>query len=375
MDAIEEIENLKSLLDQGAITTEEFNELKKKVLSGVIDSSEPQNIPQLTSQHDINIVAKESKKESIDSIKPEDEVKTSTVNPDSRNVAKDDSSQKLEITTKEALKMLDKMDVGFLQQNLIHYSQVGDYKWTEILLIAGLSPNETWYNPEQKRNIYPLHNTAGWGTPKMVNLLLNYGADINLEDDFGLTALFYAIEYGTKAAAKVLIERGADINHKTKKNLNPLYYAKWKKKPEMTDLLLKAGAEELPADEIKSIDRKRTVKNIFLAAIVIGVIWLIGSVFFNPSSSDSSNPSSSSSSSSYEDNSSQQQVKKKECRYCKGTGTQVCNLCGGTGVNNMGIECGCIRTYKMEIMAGHTPSHEPLSWTCTFCKGTGESKY
>ncbi len=220
MDAIEEIKNLKSLLDQGAITTEEFNELKKKVLSGVIDSSEPQITPQLTSQSDKNIDAKEPKKESIDSIQPGDEAETLKVNHDSRTVA-----------------------------------------------------------------------------------------------------------------------------------------------------------EELPADEIKSIERKKIVKKIFLAAIVIGVIWLIGSVFFTPSSSDSSDPTSSSSSSSYEDNSTQQQVKKKECRYCNGTGTQICNLCGGTGVNNMGIECGCIRTYKMEILAGHTPSHEPLSWTCTFCKGTGESKY
>jgi hypothetical protein len=60
------------------------------------------------------------------------------------------------------------------------------------------------------------------------------------------------------------------------------------------------------------------------------------------------------------------------CPTCHGTGTQVCNLCGGRGVNNMGMECGCIRTYNMEIAAGHTPSHPPLQWTCVSCRGTGE---
>jgi len=60
------------------------------------------------------------------------------------------------------------------------------------------------------------------------------------------------------------------------------------------------------------------------------------------------------------------------CTSCNGTGIQTCKLCGGTGVSNMGIECNCIRTYKMELAAGHTPSHKPLKWTCISCKGTGK---
>jgi hypothetical protein len=42
VDTIEEIKKLKSLLDQGAISEEEFNLLKKKVLSKAIVSEEPQ---------------------------------------------------------------------------------------------------------------------------------------------------------------------------------------------------------------------------------------------------------------------------------------------------------------------------------------------
>jgi uncharacterized protein (TIGR02145 family) len=71
-------------------------------------------------------------------------------------------------------------------------------------------------------------------------------------------------------------------------------------------------------------------------------------------------------------------IKEKDnnvCPTCHGTGIIICSLCGGSGVNNMGIECLCIRTYKMEIAAGHAPSHEPLRWTCTSCGGTGKLKY
>ena len=46
MDAIEEIKKIKTLLDQGAITNEEFNALKSKVLSqGSIESVEMETSP------------------------------------------------------------------------------------------------------------------------------------------------------------------------------------------------------------------------------------------------------------------------------------------------------------------------------------------
>mgnify|MGYP006284028831 CR=1 FL=1 len=60
------------------------------------------------------------------------------------------------------------------------------------------------------------------------------------------------------------------------------------------------------------------------------------------------------------------------CPRCNGTGVEVCPLCNGTGVTDMGIECNCVRTYKMEMAAGHTPGHPPKRWTCTRCGGTGE---
>jgi hypothetical protein len=208
--------------------------------------------------------------------------------------ADNDSGLKLELTRMEALKLLGNMDIRYEQKNLIFYtidSLINDYKKAELLLIAGINPNEIWCNTNQKRDIYPLHNTAGFGTTRMVKLLLSYGASINLEDKRGFTALFYAIEYGTTAIAKVLIDRGADINHKAGNKINPLYFARMKKKPEMRELLLKAGAEEMHPDEIRSIEKMTLVKKILLTAAVIIICLFIGYTILDPFSDSASSHS------------------------------------------------------------------------------------
>lgn len=48
-------------------------------------------------------------------------------------------------------------------------------------------------------------------------LLIEMGADVNHENGFGKTALFYAIQYGNQAVVKLLVENGADVNHQYKR--------------------------------------------------------------------------------------------------------------------------------------------------------------
>lgn len=280
MNKVEEIKKLKALLDQGAITPEEYNELKKNVLSSVSETNDPQDLIQSTIQKDTFINEKVSVIASNEEIvQKKKKAKTSDSKEENGDII-EESYIKLEITKQEALKMLNKTDAGFDQHQLIYYSEVGNYKKTELMLIAGLDPNEFWYNPEQKRNIFPLHNSAGWGTTKMVKLLLSYGAEINLEDNNGLTAIFYAIQHGTKAIVKVLIEHGANVNHKSHNKTNPLYYAKRFKKPEIVDLLLKAGAEEMHADEIKTIDEGGNDTTVWLLKIGLILSFITGATFW-----------------------------------------------------------------------------------------------
>jgi hypothetical protein len=74
----------------------------------------------------------------------------------------------------------------------------------------------------------------------------------------------------------------------------------------------------------------------------------------------------------------QEQIKeepeKKECYRCKGSGIITCTMCGGTGINNMGMDCGCV-TYVANCRAmGKEPTRTALQWTCEHCKGTGYEK-
>lgn len=202
------------------------------------------------------------------------------------------------ITQQEALDMLAKMNVGFGEQNLIYYAQEGDYNKVELLLKAGVNPNKSWRNEKQKKNIYSLHNTAGFGETKMVKLLLDSDADINLLDEKGESALIYAIQNNKIDTVKILIENGANVNHKTKDNINPLYVATKKKNNEIIELLKKAGAQEMTAQEIKSYERTQGAVKIITAIILIGIVWFIVHAVNSGSSSSSSSGSSSSSSSS-----------------------------------------------------------------------------
>lgn len=249
-------------------------------------------------------------------------------------------------TQKEALEMLQKMNIAFSEQNLIYYAQEGDYNKVELLLKAGVNPNKSWRNEKQKKNIYALHNTAGFGEPKMVQLLLDFNADINLLDEKGESALIYAIQNSKIETVKILIEKGANINHKTKDNINPLYVATKKKNTEIISLLKDAGAEEMSAQEIKSYERSQLVVKIITFAIIIGIVWFFVHIGGKNSSGSSSSSSSSNTSSS--------------------SGNHTCTWCGksysGNGYNHLGGTGS--QSYCAEATNGWEKQNQCCSMKC-----------
>lgn len=62
---------------------------------------------------------------------------------------------------------------------------------------------------------------------KIVELLIDNGADVNIKDDRSMTALHYNIinTRDNLEFTKLLIEKGADINCKNKSNETPLHLA------------------------------------------------------------------------------------------------------------------------------------------------------
>ena len=300
MEKLEEIQKLKSLLDQGAITQDEFTTLKKNLLA----ENKGASGLDLSSVNNETVTGKKATKKVL---LPEDK-----------------------LAQKEAKKTLRQMDLDVVQWNLIYFIQANESQTVKLLLAAGLNPNSAFYDEKQKRNFYALHQAARFSEPDIIQILIDCGAKINLQDDDGYTPLFYAIEVGKNNNLNVLIEKGADLNHKNKAGINPLYYAKKYKKPAMLELLLRAGAKEMPINEIKSIEKRKLLKKILIAAVVIGFFWFVGNAIFSTSSDSSSDSSSNStSSSSYESSSS--------------SGSHTCSWCGSsfTGYGYFHLGTGC----------------------------------
>ena len=255
MNKIEEIKKLASLLKEGAITQKEFDSLKRNLLVTTDNSSAP------TSE----FLKEKMIKEEI----PKDE-----------------------FAKREARKKLKKMDVAYAIENLIYCSYNGEIETVELLLIAGLNPNKFSIN-EKKRKCYAINNAAIGGHIDVIKLLLKYGAKINFQDEYGYTAIFFAIENGRIDAVRVLIDNGADLNIKTIEGANPHYWAKKFNKYEMLDILKRSGAKELSDNEITAIKSSMFLKWVKLAGAFLVLCLLVGYCVSNVSSPSSNSNSSS----------------------------------------------------------------------------------
>ena len=80
-----------------------------------------------------------------------------------------------------------------------------------------------------------------WG--KVVEILLNNGADINAVDHRGVSPLFMAIFSQDYALCRQLIKAGANVNHKLPSGVSMLQFAKVSSSRAVIDLLITNGAE------------------------------------------------------------------------------------------------------------------------------------
>jgi hypothetical protein len=92
---------------------------------------------------------------------------------------------------------------------------------------------------------FPLHRAVTAGSPQLVKLLLDKGANPNAVDDGGLTALHRAAGAGDVAVAQVLLQQKAQPNRLDKGGRTPIDVAEQlcsnDKKPAIRDLLEKFG--------------------------------------------------------------------------------------------------------------------------------------
>ncbi len=156
-------------------------------------------------------------------------------------------------------------DAESMQALLEHGAQFKDIAGFAIVLAAGADCTKCM-DLLVARDLDPMQYTIALSpvavndNPKLVQLLLQHGADVNAPDPTGRTALMYAAVSDVLPVEqiKMLIEKGADVNAKSQHSQSgdtgrtPLDIAKFHGDTEVVGLLLKAGATSaVPAVSIQ----------------------------------------------------------------------------------------------------------------------------
>ena len=140
------------------------------------------------------------------------------------------------------------------------YAIGGSYRTPAVAALAGrhfkvaqlLYRNKSSVDP---RGIYentPLHSAARHGDHEMVQVLLEYGVDVNTHNKYLDTPLNFALLYGRKIEPKVvqlLVEHGADPNRRGYEGSTALHRASKSGQFEIVRLLIEHGANEEVKDD------------------------------------------------------------------------------------------------------------------------------
>lgn len=131
---------------------------------------------------------------------------------------------------------------------LIDLAYRGDYHGVERLLDEGVDVNtQDVYGAELKAS--PLHVASGNGHKEVVELLLRWGAKVDIQNDFGDTPLIAATRGGHKEIIELLLRWGANVNMKNKSMYNEgsaalsIALTQGRKYREIAKVLVKWGAE------------------------------------------------------------------------------------------------------------------------------------
>jgi ankyrin repeat protein len=118
---------------------------------------------------------------------------------------------------------------------------------------------------------------AWYGSPEIVCLLLENGANVNAQDNNGFTAIAKASSLGVGRhyeIVEILIQASANVNIKTKDGKSPFLLAVLNGHMELSNVLKKAGAKEEPYFIGKQADME------LLSATSIGDLQRVKYVFF-----------------------------------------------------------------------------------------------
>jgi ankyrin repeat protein len=113
----------------------------------------------------------------------------------------------------------------------------GHQETIEVLLRGGADINGN-------EDGVPLVMAAHLSQWKVVDFLLEQGADPNAANSPGDTALMIAVADGRSSVVRSLLAKGANVNKPNQQGATPLSYAAQGKHPEIVETLLAAGANQ-----------------------------------------------------------------------------------------------------------------------------------
>lgn len=117
-------------------------------------------------------------------------------------------------------------------------AQQNDYRLVESMLDVGADVNAI-----DEYGDTPLHKAVQQHTIETAALLIARGAKVDVRNRFGATPLHYASANDANTAAAMLIAKGASVNALTSISHTPLHWAVKENSTEVVDLLVAKGAD------------------------------------------------------------------------------------------------------------------------------------
>lgn len=105
---------------------------------------------------------------------------------------------------------------------------------------------------QDKCGLTVLHEAARHGQPAAMEVLCEYGADIEATTNARKTALLLATDYGRLACAKWLLQHGANVDAWDEEYNTALHIAAWKNRIKILEELLRHGATVEMENKYKS---------------------------------------------------------------------------------------------------------------------------
>jgi hypothetical protein len=128
----------------------------------------------------------------------------------------------------------------------------GNVPAIRTLLNNGANINE----PDSKQGWTPLYWAIYYNRPDTVQILLDNGAMVNIQDADGNSPLMIAITHGSIIISKFLLGKGADVNVRNKKQETPLLKAVYSGEEEVVKMLVckNADVESYDANGLNAIN-------------------------------------------------------------------------------------------------------------------------